>query len=252
MSQSTRVVNLYSKADLNALLGNSSGDWTVHLPPPSLERRVPSTKPICLTEDASKFHLDMSFNRDGPKRDQHHRFTDSIGPKTLPGLVEGPRLITSDISEDANRTEWRSYLGRWSFPLRTDPPRGLTWGPYYDPTDLSLKRLAEENVYSEEPKRRRIITILRLPEVQPRIVIKLRINKKSIKKEIQINQDQEIVKSTLGSRKRDLSSQTSRLIDDFLQSQSKRRHLWWQWCFKCSFERTCECFDFSFSRTQLY
>ncbi|EGG10397.1 uncharacterized protein MELLADRAFT_103376 [Melampsora larici-populina 98AG31] len=233
MFQSTRVVNLYSKADLNALLGNSSGDWTAHLPPPSLERRVPSTKPICLTEDASKFHLDMSFNRDGPQRDHHHRFTDSIGPKTLPGLVEGPGLITSDIPEDANRSEWRRYLGKWTFPLRTDPPRGLTWGPYYDPREVSLKRLAEENSDSQVPKRRRIITILRLPEVQPRILIKLKINKnllrkKSIKKENQIHQiqDQEIlVKSTLaGSRKRDLSSQSSFLIDELLQTQSKPRH----------------------------
>ncbi|EGG08046.1 uncharacterized protein MELLADRAFT_105391 [Melampsora larici-populina 98AG31] len=221
MTNPTRNVNLYSKADLNALLGNSSGDWTRYLPPPSLERRVPSTKPICMTEDASKFHLNMAFNRDGPERDQNVRFTCGVGPKTLPPTVQGPKLIASDISDDADRSEWRQHWRKWAFPLRTDAPRGLTWGPYYVRPMASLKRSAEDVTLSKEPKRQRIFAILRSPR-EP-LVIKLKINQNpsaSIGKDSKIFQDQEPIPHSSGPVKRGRSG--SSILADVGQRQPKR------------------------------
>ncbi|EGG00499.1 uncharacterized protein MELLADRAFT_67720 [Melampsora larici-populina 98AG31] len=220
MTYPTRIVNLYSKADLNALLGNSSGDWTDYLPPPSLERRVPSTKPICLTADPTKFRLDMAFNRDGPKRDHNNRFTSEIDPKTLPPTIEGPRSIASDITEHAGKREWRKHWAKWSFPIRKDAPRGLTWGPYHATPEVSLKRPAEDGTLLEEPKRRRIFTVLRSP--QKPLIVKLKINQKlliSADKDSKISRDQESVKSSFTKRSRSGSS----VVGDIGQIQSKRR-----------------------------
>ncbi|KAH9819517.1 hypothetical protein DFH28DRAFT_1093557 [Melampsora americana] len=222
MAYSTRTVNLYSKADLNALLGNSSGDWTDYLPPPSLERRVPSTTPICLTADASKFRLDMAFNRDGPKRDYNDRSTSEIDPKTIPSIVEGPRLIPSDIPENADEQEWRNHLKKWAFPIRKDAPRGLTWGPYHVTPEVSSKRSAEDGPCSEEPKRRRIFTILRSP--QKPLLIKLRINRTLLMSagiDSKIFKEQEpITRYSLRPEKRSRSG--SSFVGDVGQNQSKR------------------------------
>lgn len=223
MSYPTRIVNLCSKADLNASLGNSSGDWTDYLPPPSLERRVPSTTPIALTADASKFRLDMAFNRDGPKRDHNVRFTSEIDPKTLPPTVEVPRLIASDVQEHADELEWSRHWEKWAFPIRRDAPRGLTWGPYRTTPEVSLNRSAEEETLLEEPIRRQIFTILRSPR-KP-LLIKLKINQKlliSAEKDSGIFKDQEpIAKTSLQPTKRGRSG--SLIIGDVGQKRSKRR-----------------------------
>ncbi|KAH9822255.1 hypothetical protein DFH28DRAFT_1092319 [Melampsora americana] len=104
---------------------------------------VPFAKPICLTADGSKFHLDMSFNRDGPHRDHQDRSIREIGPLDSPSGVEGPPLIPSNIVNHASRRQWREHFAKWDFPIRTDSPRGLTWGPYPLTPEAPTKRSIE-------------------------------------------------------------------------------------------------------------
>lgn len=93
----------------------------------------PHRNPEAMTADASKFQLDLGFNRYGTQQDDGRNFACDIDPLAIAD-EELTRPSAPLIRQGRSKREWRSYFvthfEKWSFAVRTDPPRGLTWGPY--------------------------------------------------------------------------------------------------------------------------
>ncbi|KAH9812627.1 hypothetical protein DFH28DRAFT_899092 [Melampsora americana] len=184
---------LSSTSSLRSLSSRSSSSFNsdyfdIPTPPLSPSCQVPLTPPISMTADPVKFTLDLSFNRHGSNTNMDKRFACSIDPLAPLPSFQRNRLNTSHIDENATHEQWKALYGKWSFPIRTDSPRGLTWGPYHIASDIDVspstsigllssrgtKRSrtssnAENDLLATEPKRQRLIPILRLPR-KPLIV----------------------------------------------------------------------------------
>lgn len=132
----------------------------------------------------SKCKFDLSFNRHGPSVDLTRRYACNIDPLAQSTSPEPLPVSPSIISSDPSPEEWSSHYRQWAFPIRTDPPRGLIWGPFREPHPLSsplspypisnpprLKRSHpfHPSLSSAPPKRRRLVVILAVPR-QPLIV----------------------------------------------------------------------------------
>lgn len=177
--------SLSSVSSLSSISSISSSSFEsdyfdILTPPLSPSCQVPRTPPISMTADPVKFKLDLSFNRHGPKTNIEKHFACSIDPlaPTPPSRRNRPK--TSCIEENASEEEWKALYAKWSFPIRTDSPRGLTWGPYHNTSEMTpstsigtlpsagTKRPrtssnAENQSSGTEVKRQRLVPILRLP-----------------------------------------------------------------------------------------
>lgn len=201
--------DVFSRAEL---IKKNSGDSIQCLPSPSLDPPIHLTLPECLAVNAFKFPLNMAFNRDNTQRYLIDGATREIGPMDSTSGVEAPGLIASNLPSHASRRQWREHYAKWTFPIRTDAPRGLTWGPYSLSPDTSPKRLAEDSASVQEAKRRRIFAIL--PPPRQRLIVKLKIKK------IQCMADENNSKTSTSPRKRRLNqSLTDGMI---IRAQPKR------------------------------
>ncbi|EGG01964.1 uncharacterized protein MELLADRAFT_78903 [Melampsora larici-populina 98AG31] len=181
MFVNTDSSDLSSVSSLSSLSSSSidSDYFDVPTPPLSPSRQAHRIPPISMTADPVKFTLDMSFNRHGSNTNLEKRFACSIDPLAPPTSSQS-RSDTSSIGENAGEEEWKALYSKWNFPVRTDSPRGLTWGPYHTTPDMTpststaslpssgIKRLrtssnAENKSMVTEPKRQRLVPILRLP-----------------------------------------------------------------------------------------
>ncbi|KAG0145684.1 hypothetical protein CROQUDRAFT_107644 [Cronartium quercuum f. sp. fusiforme G11] len=151
--------------------------------------------PKAITSDPQRFKLDMSFNRHGATINPKRRFACAIDPLALPPAFPPPKPVPSRLVANPSPKEWESHYRKWSFPTRTDSPRGLTWGPYYSlspsPTTTNdslsssssrgTKRTrhmitSDLELSRREPKRRKLLLpILRLPPCNP-LIIRLKLN----------------------------------------------------------------------------
>lgn len=174
------------------LLAYNMEDLSLYLPLASdfdSENLISSTSPIIsMTADPKIFNLDMSFNRHPSTLiDSALHFNSDIDP--LQKLSPGPRPVPSPLPLCPDVHQYQALFQTWAFPIRTDGPRGLTWGPYAhepdeegdapglsSPTDNCLSIRSESTISEDEEsevfelspvKHQRIFPILRVPRHLP-------------------------------------------------------------------------------------
>lgn len=147
-----------------------------------LSSSTPSTPVRVMRSEPSRFKLDLSFNRHGTQKDDRQSFDHEIDPSQV--ICQGTSFSPSGVEEvEWVEEEWYHHFLKWNFPIRTDSPRGLSWGPYAKPSKLNLRpgrstspsstfcgtkrelelEIPEPEESLHQPKRRRIIPILRPP-----------------------------------------------------------------------------------------
>ncbi|KAG0152368.1 hypothetical protein CROQUDRAFT_649762 [Cronartium quercuum f. sp. fusiforme G11] len=116
--------------------------------------KMPSPSPALSSENAN-FGLNMSFNRHGPTTDPETRFACDLDPLVSAPTFKSHRPVPSEVMENATPEEWMSHFQRWTFPIRTDRPRGLTWGPFANLNEKSsMKNLSSDSKTSSSSNKR--------------------------------------------------------------------------------------------------
>ncbi|EGG04636.1 uncharacterized protein MELLADRAFT_108314 [Melampsora larici-populina 98AG31] len=113
-----------------------------------------------MISDSKKFKLDLSFNRIENLNDQ----LQCKSPKSLnsnqkqhqdqdllPTLPVSPLpLLSIKNDKPINSKELKKIYSNWEFPIRTDSPRGLTWGPFKDESKIKPVRTRSQHQTSRK------------------------------------------------------------------------------------------------------
>lgn len=114
-----------------------------------------------MISDSKKFKLDLSFNRienlndqqfcKSPKSLTSNQIRNHHQDLLLPPLPVSP-LPSPSIKNDKpiNSKELKKIYSTWKFPIRTDSPRGLTWGPFRDEGRMGCTRTRSQNQISRK------------------------------------------------------------------------------------------------------
>lgn len=136
-------------------------------------RAITRTTPAKTAPQSAQLTLDLSFNRHHESKTYSQTQDSSeIDPFTIPDHLSDPPTPTT--SREPLAEELQAHYQTWTFPIRTDSPRGLIWGPFpneesnkIEKSSSSRKRTTPERVIGPDHKRRQIFAILRPFRHQP-------------------------------------------------------------------------------------